>query len=52
MGMGGPTGLRYEAAYPLIERATETEEDWMDLFEDLRTLERAALKQMRDDSAD
>lgn len=51
VGMGGATGLRYEAAYPLIDRATETREDWQDLFEDLRTLERAALKQMRDDSS-
>lgn len=46
VGMGGATGLRYEAAYPLISRAANTEEEWSDMFEDIRVLEMAALKQM------
>jgi hypothetical protein len=44
VGMGGPTGLRYEAVYPLIERATP------DLFEDtldcIQVMEREALRLM------
>lgn len=50
--MGGATGLRYEAAYPLIDRAAKTEEEWSDMFEDLRVLEMAALKQMSENRSD
>lgn len=45
-GMAGPTGLRYEAVYPLIDRAAESDEDWRDLFADIRVLEREALATM------
>lgn len=50
--MGGATGLRYEAAYPLISRAANTEEEWSDMFEDIRVLEMAALKQMSENRSD
>lgn len=50
--MGGATGLRYEAAYPLIDRAAKTEEEWGEMFEDLRVLEMAALKQMSENRAE
>ena len=46
--MNGPTGLRYEAAYPLIDRMTTTPDEWSEVFEDLRELEYAALKQIAD----
>lgn len=45
--MGGPTGLRYEAIYPLIDRMCEPD-DWLQMFDDLQTMERAALDVMRE----
>ena len=45
--MGGRTGLRYEALYPLLDRRPG---DWDELFDDVQTLELAALKQMSDDA--
>lgn len=44
-GMAGVrTGLRYEAVYPLIDRAASSDEDWRELFADIRVLEREALE--------
>lgn len=51
-GMGGRTGLRYEALYPLLDRQTDTPEQWQQLFDDVRVMEYAALAQMADDAAD
>lgn len=50
IGMGGRTGLRYEALYPLLDRDAQTTEQWLELFEDVRVMEYAALKQMSDDA--
>lgn len=44
--MGGPTGLRYEAIYPLLDRAASDGDEWEALFQDIQVLESAALKQM------
>jgi IS5 family transposase len=52
VGMAGPTGLRYEAAYPLIDRIAQDDKQWDELLEDLRTMEIAALNQMAQDRAD
>jgi hypothetical protein len=52
VGMRGPTGLRYEAAYPLIDRIAKNGEQWDGLLDDLRTMEIAALNQMAQDRAD
>ena len=52
VSMGGPTGLRYEALYPLLDREAKDGEDWQQLFEDLQILEAAALKQMSDNRSD
>lgn len=41
--MGGPVGLRYEALYPLLDREAQDAEDWQCLFDDVCTLEGAAL---------
>jgi len=51
-GMGGATGLRYESVYPLLDREAQGAEDWQQLFDDLQTLEGAALKQMSDNRSD
>lgn len=45
--MGGRTGLRYEALYPLLDRLDP--DDWEPTFSD-RTMEAAALIQMSDDA--
>jgi len=47
-GMGGATGLCYEAVYPLIDRAADNPDEWDDLFEDVATMERAALTAMHE----
>lgn len=46
--MGGLTGLRYEAVYPLLDRKYEGEA-WEQAFADLQELERAALDAMREE---
>lgn len=52
VAMGGPTGLRYEALYPLLDRDAQDTEDWQQLFDDLQVLEGAALKQMSDNRSE
>lgn len=52
IGMGGQTGLDYGAIYPLLDRITTDPAEWMDLFEDIQTLERTALKQMSENRSD
>lgn len=46
--MSGAVGLRYEAAYPLLDRLFAG--DWQQAFDDLQVLERAALDAMRDEN--
>jgi len=45
--MGGPTGLNYPSAYPLIDRMTGDPQEWDQLLCDLQVLEAAALEQIR-----
>ena len=52
VGFSGRTGLRYEALYSLLDRQTDTPEQWQELFDDVRVMEYAAIKQMADDTAD
>ncbi|CAN7185760.1 DUF1799 domain-containing protein [Acidovorax sp. LjRoot117] len=52
VAMGGPTGLRYEALYPLLDRMTATSDEWQELFEDVQILERAALEQMSENRSE
>lgn len=46
VGLGGREGLRYEAVYPLLDRAALSREEWERLFDDIRVMERAALSVM------
>lgn len=48
VSMGGPTGLRYEAVYPLLDRLHGGQDEWMQAFDDLQVMERAALDVMRE----
>ena len=50
VGMNGRTGLRYEALYPLLDRLTDSQEQWAQMFDDVRVLEYAALDQMADNA--
>lgn len=36
-------GLRYEAVYPMLNRLATTQEEWDELFRDLRIMEAAAV---------
>lgn len=47
ISMSGPTGMRYEAVYPLIDRLFP--DDWNQAFDDFQVLERAALEAMREE---
>lgn len=42
--MAGPTGLRYEAVYPLLDRMTTDPDQWRETFRDIRLMEGAAMK--------
>ena len=42
-GMGGVTGIRWEAVYPLLDRLNLAPEAWDALLSDLEVMERAAL---------
>lgn len=45
--MSGPTGLRYEALYPLLDRMADGDTDrWYELLDDIQVLERTALAAM------
>ena len=47
VGMAGPTGLRYEALYPLLDRAAAGDAAcWDGLLDDIQVLERTALAAM------
>lgn len=48
MGPGGRTGLDYAAIPPTLELLRIPPQDWPDLFTDLRTIEGAVLKHMKD----
>lgn len=46
--MGGvPTGLRWEAIYPLIDRMGLAPEEWDELVDALQVMEIAAIETMR-----
>lgn len=48
VGVNGPTGLRYEAIYPLLDREFPARADWQTMFDDLQTMEAAALTAMHE----
>lgn len=51
MGPSGPTGLDYAALEPALRLMDVPAADWRDLFEDVQTMERAALEEMRREHA-
>lgn len=52
VGFNGPTGLDYNAVYPLLDRAAKDPQEWDEMFSDIQVMEGSALKQMSDNRAD
>lgn len=46
VGMGGPTGLCYGVLLALMDRLRLSDEEHDELFEDIRAMEREALRVM------
>jgi hypothetical protein len=49
-GAHGPTGLDYNALPPVLRIRGIARSEWADVFDDLRTLEMAALEQIFEDT--
>lgn len=49
VGMSGATGLRYESLYELLDRKGHAGDEWWQMFDDIRLMEREALNAMRED---
>lgn len=47
-----PSGLDYGAIYPLLDRIACSDEEWLELFEDVQILERTALEQMSENRSE
>lgn len=45
--MNGPTGLDYNVLTPMLRLLAIPKKEWPDVFDDIRTLEDAALAQMQ-----
>lgn len=52
VGMNGPTGLDYNAVYPLLDRAAKDPQEWDEMFSDIQVMEGSALKQMSENRSD
>lgn len=42
--MNGPTGLRYEAVYPLLDKLAADKDEWLELLADIQVMEAQALE--------
>lgn len=51
VGPAGPTGLDYAALEPTLRLMAVPADDWPELFEDVQTMERAALEEIRREHA-
>ena len=49
-GFNGPVGLDYGAAYPVMERMRLCDADWLDMLDDLRVMEQAAMAQIAENA--
>lgn len=47
-GMSGVTGLMYPPIYELLDRRGFSGEEWWRMFSDIREMERAALRALRE----
>lgn len=51
-GFNGPIGLDYCAAYPVMDRMRLTEAEWLDMLDDLRVMEQAAMAQISENASE
>ena len=47
-GFNGPTGLKYQVLFELMDRQKLVDDEWWDVFSDIRQMEAAALKAIND----
>lgn len=47
-GMRGAIGLDYCAVYPVMDRMQLGAEEWLQMLDDVRAMEQAAMEQMRE----
>lgn len=47
VGMNGPAGLKYQVLFDLMDRLRLDGDEWWGAFDDIRAMEAAALKAMR-----
>lgn len=47
VGMGGISGLDYLPLFALLDRVTQSREEWDEMLDDVRVLESAALRAMK-----
>ena len=52
MGFKGPVGLDYCAMYPLMDRMQLGHDEWLELLDDIRAMEQAALNQMAENASE
>ena len=45
-GIGGPTCLKYQVLFEIMDRKGLTNDDWWEMFADIQHMEAAALKEM------
>lgn len=43
-GMAGPVGLDYTALYPMLDRLNLDSDSWLQILDDVRVMESAALE--------
>lgn len=51
-GMNGPIGLDYGAAYPVMERMRLSDAEWLDMLDDLRVMEQAAMATISENNSE
>lgn len=52
VGLNGPVGLQYGSVYRLIDRMGLSGDEWDVMFDDIQTMEAAALNQISEDRDD
>lgn len=50
IAMSGPTGLNYQPLFELLDRKGYPEDEWWQVFDDIRVLERSVLECMNSES--
>lgn len=49
VGVAGRTGLKYQVLFGLLDRQCQSDDEWQEMFDDIRALETAALNAMHEE---